>query len=453
MNSCAVAVIGCGTVGGATSRILIEDRSYLQERTGIDIELRYVVDRDFTNARKLGIPESLYTEELDKALKDPDVQVVIELVGGTTIARDFIRRALEAGKHVVTANKALLAHHGTELFALARANNVAVGFEASCGGGIPIIRALTDGLIANRVDAVFGIVNGTCNFILTEMIEKGVDYAAALADAQRAGLAEADPTLDVSGGDSAHKIAILASLAFGRRFDFDNIRVEGIDRLRLEDVIYGSNLGYVIKLLAIAQRIDDGYCLRVRPVFISHDHPLSWVSGPFNAISVYGHTTGHTMYYGRGAGGTPTGSAVVADVVSIATGAWKHIYDYPGMWPDIASEGRMVPPEEIVNRFYLRLLVEDSPGVLARIASILGDHGISISSVLQNEVPDGARTLPGRSGEAGASGPVPVVITVHPALERDLLDAMRKIDALDAVAPGSSIISIIDEHEENIPSH
>lgn len=453
MDSCVVAVIGCGTVGGATARILVDDREYLRDRTGVDIELRYVVDRDFTNARRLEIPEKLYTEQLDDALSDPQVLVVIELVGGTTIARDFIKRALAAGKHVVTANKALLAHHGTELFGLARENGVSIAFEASCGGGIPIIRALTDGLIANRIDAVFGIVNGTCNFILTEMIGKGVDYEAALADAQRAGLAEADPTLDVSGGDSAHKIAIMASLAFGRRFQFDEIRVEGIDKLRLEDVLYGVNLGYTIKLLAIAQRVGDGYCLRVRPVFISHDHPLSWVSGPFNAISVYGHTTGHTMYYGRGAGGTPTGSAVAADVISIATGAWKHIYAYPGMWPDIASEGRMVPPEEIVNRFYLRLLVQDSPGVLARIASILGDHGISISSVLQNEAPDGSTAADAASAQAAGSHRVPVVITVHPALERDLLAAMAKIDELEAVAKGSSIISIIDEHEEHLPAH
>ncbi|HUX13959.1 MAG TPA: homoserine dehydrogenase [Spirochaetia bacterium] len=445
MGRCTVAVIGCGTVGGATSRTLLDDRDYLKLRTGVDIELRYVVDRDFTNARRLAIPADLCTEQLDKALDDPDVQVVIELVGGTTIARDFIKRAIASGKHVVTANKALLAHYGTELFALARQKGVAIAFEASCGGGIPIIRAITDGLVANRIDAVFGIVNGTCNYILTEMIERGVDYDAALADAQKAGLAEADPTLDVSGGDSAHKIAILASLAFGRRFDLQKIPVEGIDKLRLEDVIYGNSLGYIIKLLAIAQRVDDGYCVRVRPVFISHDHPLSWVSGPFNAISIYGHTTGHTMYYGRGAGGPPTASAVVTDVVALATGAWQQIFAYPGMWPDVAPEGRMVLPEELVNRFYLRLLVDDSPGVLARIASILGDHGISISSVLQNAAPADAGRIP--------EDRVPVVITVHPALERDLLAAMKKIDALPAVAAGSSIISIIDEHEEQIPSH
>ncbi|HUX49487.1 MAG TPA: homoserine dehydrogenase [Spirochaetia bacterium] len=450
----AVAVIGCGTVGGATARILVQDREYLKARAGIDVELKYVVDRDFTNARKLGIPESAYTTDLQVALTDPDVKIVLELVGGTTIARDFIMRALTAGKHVVTANKALLAHHGPELFALARQHKVSVAFEASCGGGIPIIRAICDGLIANRIDAVYGIVNGTCNYILTEMIDRGVGYEEALADAQKAGLAEADPTLDVSGGDSAHKIAIMASLAFGKRFDLEGIRIEGIDRLKLEDVKYGMELGYVIKLLAMAQRVNDGYCLRVRPVFISHDHPLSWVSGPFNAISVYGHTTGHTMYYGRGAGGRPTGSAVVADILSIATGSYQNIFSYPGMWPDLSDGGRMVAPDELVNRFYLRLIVEDTPGVLAQIASILGNHGISIASVRQDEAPV-TQSPPAKSAAAELQPTppvhgVPVIITVHPARERNLLDAMDEISALDAVRKGSSIISIIDEHEEQI---
>jgi homoserine dehydrogenase len=442
-KSIGIALVGCGTVGGSTGRILIQDREYLRARTGVDLDLRYVVDKDFTHARELGIPESTYTTDLDVALQDSDVRIVVELVGGTTIAREFTRRSLTAGKHVVTANKALLAHHGTELFALARQHGVALAFEASCGGGIPIIRAICDGLIANRVDAVYGIVNGTCNYILTEMIEKGVSYETALSDAQKSGLAEADPTLDVTGGDSAHKIAIMASLAFGKRFEFEKIRVEGIDNLRLEDVKYGMGLGYVIKLLAIAQRLDNGYCLRVRPVFISHDHPLSWVSGPFNAISVYGHATGHTMYYGRGAGGRPTGSAVVADIISLATGSYQHTFEYPGMWPDLTEPGRMVPPEEIVNKFYLRLLVEDTPGVLAQIASIFGSHSISIASVLQNEgLENGSGVRPSRT--------VPVVITVHPARERDLMDAMRKINDLKEVQPGSSIISIIDEHEERI---
>lgn len=467
LEKCAVAVVGCGTVGGAVCRLLLNDRSFLRTRTGVDLDLRYVVDKNHENAKRLGVPESLLRTELDDVLADPEVSVMVELVGGTTVARELTERMLRSGKHVVTANKALLAHHGTELFSLARRNGASMAFEASCAGGIPIIRAIYDGLIANRIDAIYGIVNGTCNYILTEMIERGIGYDEALADAQRAGLAEANPTLDVAGVDSAHKITILASLAFGKRFELGDIPVEGIDRLELQDVEQGMNLGYVLKLLAIAQRIGDGYCLRVRPVFISQDHPLSWVSGPFNAVSVYGHATGHTMYYGRGAGGSPTASAVVADIVSIATGAAGITFNYPGLWSDEAEPGKLVPTGEIVSRYYMRLTVEDRPGALARIASILGDHGISIASVLQQEPLDDeqdegaeangsigggapASRSPGRSAPSGPSvvRRVPVIITVYPARERDLLSAISTIDSLEMVSGPSSVISIIDEHPE-----
>lgn len=453
-----VAVVGCGTVGGSVCRLLESDRSYLASRTGVDIQVLYAIDRTYDKVKRLGIPESRFRTTMDEALSDHRVKVMVELVGGVSGAKELTERMLRAGKHVVTANKALLAHHGNELFALARERGVSIAFEASCGGGIPVVRALCDGLIANRIEAIYGIVNGTCNYILTEMIERGIGYSQALADAQRGGLAEADPTLDVAGVDSAHKITILASLAFGKRFALDSVQVTGIDRLALQDVVQGMHLGYVLKLLAIAQRVGDGYCLRVRPVFISKDHPLSWVSGPFNAISVYGHATGHTMYYGRGAGGSPTASAVIADVVSTATGAAEVMFSYPGLWPDQAEEGRLVPTGEIISRYYLRLMVEDEPGALARIASILGSHGISIASVLQQEPLDrdtesddstAVRSTP-RAGTGNREKRVPVIVTVYPARERDLLSAISEIDALEMVSGPSSVINIIDEHPESL---
>jgi homoserine dehydrogenase len=274
-----VALVGCGTVGGSTADLLISDRKERLRRSGIDLELKYIVDRNFDNARKLGLSAELFCEDLDVALADDSVTVVIELVGGTGFARDLIARALRAGKHVVTANKALLAHHGGELYRIARENGVSLAFEASCGGGIPIIRALIDGLMANNIDAMFGIVNGTCNYILTEMIDKGQSYAEALAEAQASGLAEADPSLDVNGSDSAHKIAIMGSLAFGEAADLDKIPVQGIDTLEASDVAFGAEMGYIIKLIASAIRTPEGMFLRVEPAFISSDHPLAWVSG------------------------------------------------------------------------------------------------------------------------------------------------------------------------------
>ncbi len=345
-----IAIIGCGTVGGAAAALLEEDREELSHKTGLPIRLKYIVDVDYTYAESLGLSSELFEKKLDRVLDDNEVKVVAELVGGTTTAREIVERCLEAKKHVVTANKALLAHHGPELFARARKNGVTLAFEASCGGGIPIVRALYDGLTANRIDALYGIVNGTCNFILTEMIQKGVSYSEALSDAQRTGLAEADPTLDVSGIDSAHKLTILASLAFQKRVSLEDIPVEGIDSLELSDVVFGRELGYIVKLLAVAQRTEGGISLRVRPAFIGTDHPLAWISGPFNAVSVYGHAVGHTMYYGRGAGGRPTASAVVADILSVALGSVPAAFTSLPIWPDQTQQTSPLPPDDIARR-------------------------------------------------------------------------------------------------------
>lgn len=445
MERSKIALVGCGTVGGATAQILMKDRELLSRRTGCALELGYVVDKDFTVAEGLGLPTALFEPNLDVALSDPEVSIVIELVGGTSVARDITERALSAGKHVVTANKALLAHHGVGLIHMARENGVTIAFEASCGGGIPIIRALYDGLVANRVEAIYGIVNGTCNYILTEMVNRGELYEDALASAQQHGLAEADPTLDVSGLDSAHKIAIMAALAFQKKIEFDAIPVQGIDTLALTDVMYANRLGYVVKLLAIAQHQEEGISIRVRPSFISREHPLAWVSGPFNAVSVYGHTTGHTMYYGRGAGGAPTASAVVSDIAAIAAGVYQGFFDSRGVWPDRVEQAKQLSNREIISRYYVRIMVSDSPGTLAQIASILGSHRISIASVLQEELTGTERS------EAVEPQVVPVVITVHEAREENMLAAMAEIDALEAVAAKSVVVNIVDEHPESLP--
>ena len=439
-STLGVAIIGCGTVGGATASILTADKEILRGRGGPRLELRHIVDVDFANAEALGLDKKLFQKDLGAAVSDKKVGAVVELIGGTDVARAVTVQAIEAGKHVVTANKALLAHHGDELHALARRHGVCIAFEASCGGGIPIIRALCDGLIANRIDALYGIVNGTCNYILTEMTQGGQSYADALTEAQRDGLAEADPTLDVAGVDSAHKLAIMAALAFGRRIDFEAIPVSGIDSLELCDVAFGQELGYVVKLLAIAQRRGEGLSLRVRPVFISKEHPLAWVSGPFNAVSVYGHATGHTMYYGRGAGGMPTASAVVADLVSLATGTAQRSFELLKVFPDRAEPARQLPAADIVSRYYIRVMAEDCPGVLANVAAILGEKDISISSVLQHEAPEGS----------GAEAGVPVVITTHRAREGDVRAALGKVDRLAVIKAESVCISIVDEHPEAI---
>jgi homoserine dehydrogenase len=352
------------------------------------------------------------------------------------------RRVLAAGKHLVTANKALLAHHGAELFPLAKENNCSIGFEASCGGGIPLVRTLYDGLLANSIDAIYGIVNGTCNYILTEMIEKGQSYQDALTQAQADGLAEADPTLDVAGIDSAHKICIMASLAFGASVELAEIPVVGINKLDAEDVAYGTEMGYVIKLIASAVQTSRGCFVRVEPAFISMDHPLAWVGGSFNAVSIYGHAVGHTMYYGRGAGGSPTASAVVSDCIAIAGGAYPIQFKNLTIWQGNTTKARQLDAAEIHQRYYLRLVVQDKPGNLGRITTVLGSKGISLSSIMQHEVPESSAT---NSSEAGH---VPIVITTHRVKEADLRSAIREIESLAAVQTGSAVIPIIDEHPE-----
>ena len=428
-----VCLLGCGVVGAGVVRILAEQRELLERRTGLRFDLRHVVVRDprAHAAKHPGLP---YSADANAAIDDPKVSVVIETVGGTTAAAGYIERALRLGKPVVTANKSLLAARGPELFALARKHDACIAFEASCGGGIPIIDAISRGLVGNRIDALVGILNGTCNVILTRMTRNRWTYEHALAEAQKLGFAEADPSLDVSGRDTAQKLALLAGLAFNVRVAESDIHVEGIEQLQPVDIAFADELGYVIKLLAIAHRDGNRLGLRVHPTLVHKADVLAEVSGGFNAISIYGHALGHTLFYGRGAGQMPTASAVVADLVSVSMGTTPLMFRRLRIYPDVVPPGTIVPMAETRARYYLRLSCRDEPGVMGQVSQILGQHGISLSAILQRETEDGQF--------------VPVVITTHEANEGAMRDSLRVIDQLPTVVPPTVCLRIIDQPKE-----
>jgi homoserine dehydrogenase len=431
-----VGLIGCGTVGQGVVRLLQAEGDEIEKKTGIRLELAKVADKDLSQARKVDVPADRLTSSAADLFSDRNINAVIELVGGTGIAKEFVLQALRSGKDVVTANKALLAKHGKEIYNTARAGGRCIAFEASCGGGIPLILPLRVGLIANRIDAIYGILNGTCNYILSEMGQKGKSYAAALKEAQEAGFAELDPTTDVSGADTAHKLTVLASIAFGRDVDLSKLHVEGIDKLDARDLAAGKELGYVCKLLGIARRTNGGLSLRVHPSFVHDKHPLASASGSFNAVSVYGNWVGHTLYYGRGAGSKPTASAVVADLIDIATGNAGKTFEKFRVLNDVTAEPDYVPMEALKGRFYVRLTVADQPGVMAQITKLFGDRGISIRAVTQHE-PDTA-----------TEGSVPVVVITHVAREGDMRAALAQIASLSAVREQPVMIRIVEEQEE-----
>lgn len=435
-----IALVGCGTVGGGTALLLTRDLPFLKEKTGLNIGLKYVVDINFEHAKALGVPEETFETDYQKVLDDEEVTIVVELVGGTTLAKDFVERALKAGKNVVTANKALLATFGKELFALARENDVVIGFEASCAGGIPIIKSLTEGMAVNKVDAVYGIVNGTCNYILTQMIDQGQSYEEALKGAQADGLAEADPTLDVNGMDSAHKITIMSSLAFGRSCELDAVDASGIENIDIFDVNIGREMGYTIKLLAIGETYGDKVSLRVHPAFISNSHALAKISGPFNGVSLYGHAVGHTMYYGRGAGALPTASAIGADIIGVAQGTQKILFDNYKYWPDITDTPDYLDMSEIESEFYLRLNVEDHVGVTAKITKILADNEISISAI--NQKPCGLEEVTDRS--------IPLIILTHRTKKGNVDRVIEALKKESSINDNIITIPVIEEKEENI---
>jgi homoserine dehydrogenase len=415
-----IGLFGVGTVGGGVLKIYAQHRADLEARAGCGLRIVAVVTRDVALPRS-GLEPGAWplTADPDRVLADPAVSLVVEAIGGLEPARTYVLRALEGGKHVVTANKALLATHGTELFEAARRRGVLLGFEAAVAGGVPIIGALRDGLAANRILSLYGIVNGTSNFILTKMTDEGRDFADALREAQAAGYAEADPTLDVEGIDSAHKLQILASLAFRTRVDLKDIHTAGIARLDATEIAYGRELGYRIKLLAIAKVSDGALEARVHPTLIPASSPLAAVSGAFNAIFVTGDAAGDQMFYGRGAGQMPTASAVWSDAIEIAR---RIAHQHEALAEDFPLAGerrlRLRPMSDVRSAYYLRAMVQDRPGVLSQVAGILGRHDISIASVIQK----------------GRAGAVPIVMMTHEALERNMASALEEIDRLGVVA-------------------
>ncbi len=432
-----IGLIGCGTVGRGVVEILAAEGSEIARKTSATLELVRVADTDTDKIRQAGVPEQCMTSDASEVIEAPDLDVVVELVGGTTVAREFVLKALAAGKHVVTANKALLAHHGKEIYAEAVRHRRCVAFESSCAGGIPIILAVRQGLVANRISALHGILNGTCNYILSEMADKGKSYAEALAEAQEAGFAEVDPTLDVNGTDTAHKLAILASIAFGVDVDFDRLHIEGIEHLDAQDLAAGQEMGYVCKLLGIADRTPSGLSLRVHPAFVREDHALAGNRGSFNAVSVYGNWVGHTLYYGRGAGSRPTASAVVADLVDIAVGNQPRVFEAYRNLNDKAAPPTYAPIDQLELRYYVRLMVVDRPGVMAQITRIFGENAISLRAVVQHEPPEGA------GGEV-----VPVMVLTDVAAEGRMRSALAEVARMDVVKSPPVMIRVVSEHEE-----
>jgi homoserine dehydrogenase len=420
-ESLGIGLIGCGTVGAGVARLLLEQSERLAERAGRRLELRRVVVRDLGRDRP--VPRSLLTSDWQQILRDPGIDVAVELVGGTEWPLPVVLSLLEAGKDVVTANKALLAQHGPEVFGTARRLGRTIAFEAAVAGGIPIISALTQGLAANQIIALQGILNGTSNFILTRMTEKGHTYREALAEAQQRGYAEADPSLDVDGTDAAHKLAILAELAFGVTVPLSAITRRGMAAVDPVDVRFARELGYTIKLLSEAWLRDDRLALHVSPVLLRQQAPLALVRGAYNAILVVGDAVGDTLYYGKGAGQMPTASAVVADLIDLAIGRAQKTFATLKLGSSQTRMVRVQPSANVLSRFYLRVLVEDRPGVLAEVTRVLGEHQVSIASVIQHEAPEDTEER------------VQLVIMTHTAPTGSFRDAVAGVDRLRCVAP------------------
>lgn len=418
-----IGMLGCGTVGSGVVKLLRDHPRRLAERANRPLHLRRILVREPGKDRGLDLPKELLTTDLDQVLRDPEIQVVAELVGGIDWAKKAVLAALAAGKDVVTANKALLAMHGGEVFDAARRHGRSVAFEASVAGGVPIVAALAQSLAANQIQSLQGILNGTCNFILTKMTEDEVDYGVALAEAQQRGFAEADPTMDVDGTDAAHKLAILAQIAFGATVPVSAIDRRGIAGLDPEDIRFARELGYVIKLLAEAWYTKGQLALHVSPVLLRRNAPLALVRGAYNAIAVVGDAVGDTLYYGQGAGSLPTASAVVADLIDVAVGRAERTFQTLRLWSGREAV-RLQTAESVRTRFYLRILVEDRPGVLAEVTRVLADHQISIASMIQHEAPEE------HEGEK-----VQLVIMTHTAGTGAFRTAVADLDRLSCVLP------------------
>ncbi len=425
MKPVKVGLLGIGTVGGGTFEVLRRNQEEIRRRAGRAIEIAMVADLNVERAWEIAGAGCEVVADANLVVNHPEIDIVVELIGGYGVARELVMKAIANGKHVVTANKALLATHGTEIFKAAQEKGVIVAFEASVAGGIPIIKALREGLTANRIEWIAGIINGTTNFILSEMRDKGLDFATVLKEAQRLGYAEADPTFDIKGVDAAHKATIMAAIAFGIPVQFERAYVEGIDQLQAADINYAEQLGYRIKLLGIARRAGRGIELRVHPTLIPAKRLLANVEGAMNAVLVQGDAVGATLYYGKGAGAEPTASAVIADLVDIARLASAdpdHRVPYLAFQPEaISADLPILPMAEITTSYYLRLKVADKVGVLADLTRILADAGISIDAMLQKEPAE---------GEAEAD----IILLTHQTQEKNVDAAIKRMEALDSVS-------------------
>jgi homoserine dehydrogenase len=420
-----VGLLGTGTVGSGTWTVLRRNAEEIARRAGRPVRITHVAERDLDRARKVtdGADGVTLTADAAQVLGHPDIDIVIELIGGIEPARSFILRAIANGKHVVTANKALLARHGNEIFAAAHGKGVMVAFEGAVAGGIPIIKALREGLTANRIEWIAGIINGTSNFILSEMRARGASFQTVLKEAQSHGYAEADPTFDIEGVDAAHKLTIMSAIAFGVPMQFDKAYTEGISKLTREDIGYAEELGYRIKLLGITRRTAAGIELRVHPTLVPTGRLIANVEGVMNAVLVKGDAVGPTMYYGAGAGAEPTASAVIADLVDVTrmhTADPEHRVPHLAFQPDQLSDIPFLPIGEVVTSYYLRIRVLDRPGVLADIARILADRDISIDAMIQKESPEG-------------EDQTDIILLTHRSVERQVVDAIARIEALSTV--------------------
>jgi homoserine dehydrogenase len=424
MKPIHVGLLGIGTVGGGTFAVLRRNQEEISRRAGRGIVIKMVADKDLGRARKLVGDAAEITDDAYKVVRNPEIDIVIELIGGTKVAKDLMLSAIDNGKHVVTANKALLAIHGNEIFLAAQKRGVMVAFEAAVAGGVPIIKALREGLTANRIEWIAGIINGTSNFILSEMREKGSGFKDVLAEAQRLGYAEADPTFDVEGVDAAHKLTIMAAIAYGIPMQFDKAYTEGISDLTKEDIRYAEELGYRIKLLGITRRTPAGIELRVHPTLIPSRRLIANVEGVMNAILVKGDAAGATLYYGAGAGAEPTASAVVADLVDVTrmhTADPEHRVPHLAFQPDQMSDTPILAMEEVETSYYLRLRVLDRPGVLADITRILADLSISIDAMVQKEPSEGEEQ-------------VDIIMLTHLTQEKNVNSAIKRIESLPVVS-------------------
>ena len=423
MKPIKVGLLGLGTVGAGVFNVLKRNQEEIMRRAGRGIEVSAVSRRQLALAKELVGPSVKVVADPREIIADPEIDIVVELIGGYDVARSLVLEAIAAGKHVVTANKALLAVHGTEIFAAARTKGVMVSFEAAVAGGIPIIKSLREGLTANRIEWVAGIINGTTNFILSEMRAKGLSFDVVLKEAQRLGYAEADPTFDIQGIDAAHKVTLMSAIAFGVPVQFDRAHIEGITQLQAADIRYAEQLGYRIKLLGVTRRRPEGIELRVHPTLVPSKRLIANVEGAMNAVVVQADAVGATLYYGKGAGAEPTASAVIADLVDVTrlhTADPDHRVPHLAFQPDSLSATPILPIEQVITSFYLRLQVMDQPGVLAKVTGILAEHGISIDALLQRESAE---------GEAQTD----VIILTHDTVEGRMNQAISQMQGLPTV--------------------